>query len=77
VACGYIFAAPKPLDEGVGVGGPLSPIREQRRWFARAARTFRSQDWRRGWWIPVLTNAMIFVRGRLPMMSFSIFKARL
>jgi hypothetical protein len=30
-----------------------------------------------GLWIPVLTNAMIFARRMLPMMSFSIFKARL
>jgi hypothetical protein len=28
-------------------------------------------------WIPVLTSAMIFARRMLPMMSFSIFKARL
>jgi hypothetical protein len=30
-----------------------------------------------GLWIPVLTSAMIFARRMLPMMHFSIFKARL
>jgi hypothetical protein len=38
---------------------------------------FPVYGWSRGVWIPVLTSAMIFARRMLPMMSFSIIKARL
>jgi hypothetical protein len=48
-----------------------------RRWFVREGRTFRFHGSSRALWIPVLASAMIFARRMLPMMSFSIFKARL
>jgi hypothetical protein len=68
---------PKPFDQGVSVVAFVADQRAETLVAMRGPNFPLSRLESRGLWISVLTTAMIFARRMLPMMSFSIFKARL
>jgi hypothetical protein len=68
---------PKPFDQGVSVVAFVADQRAETLVCTRGPNFPLSQLKSRGLWISARTNAMIFARRMLPMMSFSIFKARL